>query len=150
MTQFDSKEGSSTESSNLKVYTLDGFLRLVYIPLLKKPTTKIFVILLCVSMFIFGCVGLYRSKLGLELADVLPEHTAPAAFLKAREEYFSFYPIFLIPNGPLIDYPNQQLKLEELRRKGKNYVVVSIIRLPPPPKSLILGLPTRQSTLVIK
>jgi patched 1 protein len=73
-------------------------------------------------MFLFGCIGLYRSKLGLELADVLPEHTAPAAFLKAREEYFSFYPMFLIPNGPLIDYPNQQQKLEQLRSDiGKSW-----------------------------
>lgn len=55
--------------------------------------------------------------MGLELADVLPENTAPAAFLKAREEYFSFYPMFLVPNGPLIDYPNQQAKLEEIRQE---------------------------------
>jgi patched 1 protein len=51
------------------------------------------------------------------LADVLPENTAPAAFLKAREEYFSFYPMFLVPNGPLIDYPNQQAKIEEMRKE---------------------------------
>jgi patched 1 protein len=115
--QFDTNEGSHSDADNseLKVYTLDGFLRLVYIPLLKKSSTKIFIIIWCILMFLFGCVGLYRSKLGLELADVLPEHTAPAAFLKAREEYFSFYPMFLIPNGPLIDYPNQQQKLEQLR-----------------------------------
>ncbi|KAI6242942.1 Protein patched-like protein 1 [Aphelenchoides fujianensis] len=86
--------------AELKWYTLDGFLRLYYIPMLRKPAAKVFILIMCVCMFVFGCVGLYRSKLGLELADVLPDHTAPAAFLKAREEYFSFYPMFLVPNGP--------------------------------------------------
>ncbi|GMT37321.1 hypothetical protein PFISCL1PPCAC_28618, partial [Pristionchus fissidentatus] len=28
------------------------------------------------------------------VVQVLPEHTAPAAFLKARDQYFSFYPMF--------------------------------------------------------
>ncbi|KAF8354952.1 hypothetical protein PRIPAC_96575, partial [Pristionchus pacificus] len=30
------------------------------------------------------------------LKRVLPEHTAPAAFLKARDSYFSFYPMFAV------------------------------------------------------
>lgn len=77
MAQFDSKEESSSDHSELRVYTLDGFLRLVYIPLLKKTSTKVFVIVLCISMFLFGCIGLYRSKLGLELADVLPVSNYP-------------------------------------------------------------------------
>ena len=68
-------------------------------------------------MFFFGCIGLYRSKIGLELADVLPEETAPAAFLKAREKYFSFYPMFIVPKGPQVDYPNGQRQLEEMRRE---------------------------------
>ena len=71
--------------------------------------------MICASMFLFGCIGLYRSKIGLELADVLPEETAPAAFLKARERYFSFYPMFIVPKGPMVDYPHQQKTLERLR-----------------------------------
>jgi patched 1 protein len=59
-------------------------------------------------MFLFGIVGLSQATLGLELSDVLPQHTAPAAFLRAREKYFSFYPMFAVIKGPNIDYPNQQ------------------------------------------
>lgn len=66
-------------------------------------------------MFIFGGVGLYRSTLGLELSDVLPENTAPAAFLRARERYFSFYPMFAILKGEEIDFPHAQELIEEYR-----------------------------------
>jgi patched 1 protein len=65
----------------------------------------------------------------------LPEHTAPAAFLKAREKYFSFYPMFIVPMGPGpdrlgVDYPNQQRKMEQLRmdigKQSYNTVIASI------------------------
>lgn len=81
-------------------------------------------------MFVFGLIGLYRSKLGLELSDVLPEDTAPSAFLRAREEYFSFYPMYVVLKGPNIDLPNQQLKIEEMRRDiGKHGRMQSVGRL---------------------
>jgi patched 1 protein len=66
MAQFTtSKEEIRPEStSDLKMYTLEGFLKLFYIPLLKKGTTKVAILILCASMFIFGCLGLYRSKVG--------------------------------------------------------------------------------------
>ena len=68
----------------------------------------------CGERVALGCnFGASILQLGLELADVLPENTAPAAFLKARERYFSFYPMFLVPRG--IDYANQQQKIEALR-----------------------------------
>lgn len=66
-------------------------------------------------MFLFGCIGLYHSTLGLELSDVLPEGTAPAAFLRARERYFSFYPMYAILKGPNIDYPQKQELIEQYR-----------------------------------
>ncbi|CAD5211462.1 unnamed protein product [Bursaphelenchus okinawaensis] len=97
-----------------KWYTLEGFMMGYYIPLLRRPMAKVFILLMCLAMFVFGCVGLYRSRIGLELADVLPENTAPSAFLKAREEYFSFYPMFAVLRGE-VDYANQQAKIEQLR-----------------------------------
>lgn len=63
MAQFTAKEEIRPESpSELKMYTLEGFLKLFYIPLLKKGTTKVAILILCASMFIFGCLGLYKSK----------------------------------------------------------------------------------------
>lgn len=103
------------EPKEHKWYTLEGFMMGYYIPLLRKPAVKVFILVGCILMFTFGCVGLYRSKIGLELADVLPENTAPSAFLKAREEYFSFYPMFVVLKGGEVDYPNQQAKIEQLR-----------------------------------
>ncbi|CAD5215815.1 unnamed protein product [Bursaphelenchus xylophilus] len=99
-----------------KWYTLEGFMIGYYIPWLRKPAVKVFILLGCLTMFVSGCVGLYKSKIGLELADVLPENTAPSAFLKAREEYFSFYPMFAVLKGAEVDYPNQQAKIEQLRQ----------------------------------
>ncbi|VDN28481.1 unnamed protein product [Gongylonema pulchrum] len=110
---------------NKKWYTLTGFLRYYYIPFLERPLTKLMVIVACSSMFLFGCLGLYQSTLGLELSDVLPEGTAPAAFLRAREQYFSFYPMYAILKGNEIDFPEQQEQIEQYRLDiaKSNYVI---------------------------
>ncbi|KAI1727848.1 patched family domain-containing protein [Ditylenchus destructor] len=104
----------SKSDSAAKWYTLTGFLHGVYIPLLMKPWAKMAILLTCSFMFLFGCVGLYNSDIGLELSDVLPENTPPSAFLKAREKYFSFYPFHIAFKGPHIDYPNQQDQIVQL------------------------------------
>ena len=115
-------------------YSLEGFLHRWYIPILHKKMTKVIIIIICFLMFGFGCLGLHQSKLGLELADVLPEGTAPSAFLKAREQYFSFYPMFAVLKGPHIDYPNQQIKIEELRTAiSKSDFVIKIDGKPSEP-----------------
>lgn len=69
-TNKDDKSGVVDVS--LKWYTLDGFCHLYYIPLLMRTSTKLVILLICLFLFAFGCVGHYRSKLGLELSDVLP------------------------------------------------------------------------------
>ncbi|WKX95323.1 hypothetical protein Q1695_012069 [Nippostrongylus brasiliensis] len=96
-------------------YTVGGFLTNIYIPLLKKPIIKALVILTTIAGVAFGLYGMYTTTLGLELADVLPENTAPAAFMRAREKYFSFYPMFAVLRGGEIDIPNQQALIEEYR-----------------------------------
>ncbi|VDM38310.1 unnamed protein product [Toxocara canis] len=109
------KHSSEKERDDMKWYTLRGFLHYYYIPFLKLSSTKAMILIVCSSMFVFGCVGLYQSTLGLELSDVLPEGTAPSAFLRAREQYFSFYPMFAVLKGPNIDYPNEQEVIEQYR-----------------------------------
>ncbi|CAB3404594.1 unnamed protein product [Caenorhabditis bovis] len=96
-------------------YTVGGFLNNIYIPALKKPLVKAIILGGTLTAVIFGLYGMYSSTLGLELADVLPEHTPPAAFLRAREKYFSFYPMFAVLRGNAIDIPNQQQLIEEYR-----------------------------------
>ncbi|VDM98153.1 unnamed protein product [Thelazia callipaeda] len=105
----------NNEDENYKWYTFNGFLQCYYVPFLSRPLTKLMVIVIWASMFLFGCVGLYQSTLGLELSDVLPEGTAPAAFLKAREQYFSFYPMFIILKGNGINFAKQQEQIEQFR-----------------------------------
>ncbi|CAI5442807.1 unnamed protein product [Caenorhabditis angaria] len=96
-------------------YTVNGFLKNIYIPALKKPIVKTIILGGTAAAVCFGLYGMYTSTLGLELADVLPEHTPPAAFLRAREKYFSFYPMFAVLKGKDIDIPNQQQIIEEYR-----------------------------------
>ena len=50
-----------SKSDSAKWYTLTGFLHGVYIPLLMKPWAKMVILLTCLFMFLFGCVGLYNS-----------------------------------------------------------------------------------------
>ncbi|KAE9554217.1 hypothetical protein FO519_002581 [Halicephalobus sp. NKZ332] len=115
------------DHENLPWYSIEGFVERHYIPWMKNKVVKFFVIITCIAMLGSGCYGLYKSKLGLELGDVLPEGTAPAAFLKAREKYFSFYPMYTVLQGPNIDYPNQQAKIEELRQElAKSDFVIKI------------------------
>lgn len=74
-------------------------------------------ILFCTVLLGTGIAGLTQIVLGLELSDVLPKGTAPAAFLEARERYFSFYPMFAVLKGPEIDFPAMQHKIEEYRQE---------------------------------
>lgn len=87
------------------------------------------VIVMCTSLLIVSCLGLYQSNLGLELSDVLPEGTAPAAFLRAREKYFSFYPMFAVLKGNKINFPAQQEQIEQYRldigiKNSSNYLLI--------------------------
>ncbi|VDK65129.1 unnamed protein product [Onchocerca ochengi] len=98
-----------------KWYTLSGFLQYYYIPFLTMPLTKLMVIVVFTTMLLISCFGLYQSTLGLELSDVLPEGTPPSAFLRAREKYFSFYPMFAVLKGNQINFPEQQEQIEQYR-----------------------------------
>ncbi|VDP18176.1 unnamed protein product, partial [Onchocerca flexuosa] len=98
-----------------KWYTLRGFLQYYYIPFLTMPLTKLMVIVVFTMMLLISCLGLYQSTLGLELSDVLPEGTPPSAFLRAREKYFSFYPMFAVLKGNQINFPEQQEQIEQYR-----------------------------------
>lgn len=49
---------------------------------------QIFVFCGSATLLFLSVVGLQRASIGLELSDVLPEHTAPAKFLQARDKYF--------------------------------------------------------------
>lgn len=74
------------------------------------------ILLTCIALFISAIFGIHQASYGLELSDVLPENTAPVAFIRARDRYFSFYPMFAILRGPNIDYAHEQHKIESYRR----------------------------------
>ncbi|CAG9535046.1 unnamed protein product [Cercopithifilaria johnstoni] len=107
--------GDDIEDDIVKPWTLHAFLRYYYIPFLKKTIVKIFVILICLCLLLAGLFGLRSTMFGLEMSDVLPDQTAPAAFLKARDRYFSFYPMFAVLRGPGIDYAKNQHKIDNYR-----------------------------------
>ncbi|KAL6736791.1 hypothetical protein Aduo_007103 [Ancylostoma duodenale] len=96
-------------------FSLHSLIRKYYIPFIGKKWTKIFVISGSLVLLILSFIGMQRGAIGLELSDVLPEHTAPAKFLQARDKYFSFYPMFAIIKGPDIDYARQQHQIDNYR-----------------------------------
>lgn len=69
----------------------------------------------CLFLFLAGIAGLRQVSYGLEMSDILPDDTAPAAFLKARDRYFSFYPMYAVLKGPDIDYAGNQHKIHNYR-----------------------------------
>ncbi|KAL3080175.1 hypothetical protein niasHS_013847 [Heterodera schachtii] len=99
-----------------KIYTLHGFLHIVYIPLLRRRAVKFAILVTMVALFALGIYGLSRSTIGLELSDVLPDNTAPAAFLKTRDKFFSFYPMAVVIRGANVDFAAQQHQIDLLRR----------------------------------
>ncbi|CAJ0604808.1 unnamed protein product [Cylicocyclus nassatus] len=96
-------------------FSLHYVLRKYYIPFINKKWTKIVVISGSIVLLILSFIGMQRGAIGLELSDVLPEHTAPAKFLQARDKYFSFYPMFAVIKGPNIDYARQQHQIDNYR-----------------------------------
>uniref|UniRef100_A0A1I8BAJ4 SSD domain-containing protein n=1 Tax=Meloidogyne hapla TaxID=6305 RepID=A0A1I8BAJ4_MELHA len=90
-----------TRKQREPMYTLQGFLHIVYIPLLKYTTFK--------------------------LSDILPENSAPADFLKTRDRYFSFYPMSIVLHGEQIDFPGRQHQIDLLRNEiGHSRFVVKL------------------------
>uniref|UniRef100_A0A0K0E695 SSD domain-containing protein n=1 Tax=Strongyloides stercoralis TaxID=6248 RepID=A0A0K0E695_STRER len=90
-------------------------LRKYYIPFLRYKIVKILILVLGLGLGIIGYIGTFNIKQGLELSDVLPEHTAPAAFLRARDRYFSFYPMSIVIRGENVDFAGKQKLIENLR-----------------------------------
>ncbi|CAD6192019.1 unnamed protein product [Caenorhabditis auriculariae] len=113
---FDENSTSNSSSDAPAPYSLHSFIRYYYIPFISTPFMKILIISICGLMLGASFVGMKRSSLGLELSDVLPEHTAPAQFLRARDKYFSFYPMFAVLQGPNIDFAHQQRQIDNYRQ----------------------------------
>ncbi|KAK0396217.1 hypothetical protein QR680_001624 [Steinernema hermaphroditum] len=115
------------EENDVRPWTLHAFLRNYYIPFIKWRITKIIILLLCGVMFGCGLWGIHRSSMGLELSDVLPEHTAPAAFLKARDKYFSFYPMHIVLRSENFDIAQKQSLIDRLHGAiGRSRYVVKL------------------------
>jgi len=68
-------------------------------------------------LLIASIYGIKQSSIGLELSDILPENSAPAAFLKTRDKFFSFYPMNIVLRGEHIDFPSQQHLIDLLRNE---------------------------------
>ncbi|CAI2342206.1 unnamed protein product [Caenorhabditis sp. 36 PRJEB53466] len=126
MQQFDGiTQAQMASSDDPSPWSLHAFIRYYYIPFISRPSSKVAIIVLCCGLLGASFVGMQQSTLGLELGDVLPEHTAPAQFLRARDKYFSFYPMFAVIKGPNIDYATQQRQIDNYRQSigSSKYVI---------------------------
>jgi patched 1 protein len=101
----------------VRPWSLHALLRNYYVPLITQPVAKAVIIISCLCLFISGAYQIRRSTIGLELSDVLPDNTPPSAFLKARDEYFSFYPMFMVLRGEGLDFAQRQTEIEHLRNE---------------------------------
>lgn len=97
-------------------FSLHSLIRNYYIPFIHRKCVKTVVIIGSFVLLILAACGMRRAAIGLELSDVLPEHTAPAKFLQARDKYFSFYPMFAVIKGPHVDYARQQHQIDNYRK----------------------------------
>ncbi|KAK0396209.1 hypothetical protein QR680_001621 [Steinernema hermaphroditum] len=116
------------EENLVRPWTLHAFLRNYYIPFMKCRVTKIIIVLLsCCGMFCCGMWGVGDLCVGLELSDVLPAQTAPAAFLKARDKYFSFYPMHVVLRSENFDIAQKQSLIDRLHGAiGRSRYVVKL------------------------
>uniref|UniRef100_A0AC34F965 SSD domain-containing protein n=1 Tax=Panagrolaimus sp. ES5 TaxID=591445 RepID=A0AC34F965_9BILA len=121
------KDEEDFEDEGLVYGRLHSFLRNYYIPFVLSSWAKWLIIGLSLCLFGAGIVGLKYSTMGLDLSDVLPDHTAPAAFLKARDKYFSFYPMAVILRGDNLDFAHKQHLVRNLRRDiGESKFIVKL------------------------
>ncbi|VDM61959.1 unnamed protein product [Angiostrongylus costaricensis] len=97
-------------------FSLHSLIRNYYIPFINRKCVKTVVISGSFALLMLAVCGMRQAAIGLELSDVLPEHTAPAKFLQARDKYFSFYPMFAVIKGPHIDYARQQHQIDNYRK----------------------------------
>ena len=93
------------EAHYLTVYYLTGSFLFLQVVVL-------FLFAIIFSISIYGCI---QVKDGVDVTDVVPKGTKLAEFLKARNEYFSFYDILIITKGD-IDYANKQEELYRLHQ----------------------------------
>ena len=126
------------ELDEVQPYTLRAFLNNYYIPFISNKGVKALVIVLCACLFVGGLNGIRSSTMGLELSDVLPKHTAPAAFLQAREKYFSFYPMYLVVKE--VDLAKNQHSIRQLREEVGRSTYVGKLKSGEPSERYWLGM----------
>jgi hypothetical protein len=93
---------------------LDDFVSKYYSPFLSNKFVKIGVLVFFGLLIILGIVGCAQIRMGLELTDVVPKGTAPYDFMKAREDYFSFY-LFNSIIKEDFDYSQHQRLVQDYR-----------------------------------
>ena len=60
-----------------------------------------------VAMLVAGIIGTVQVKDGLDLTDVVPQHSNEYKFLEAQSKYFGFYNFYAVTKGDF-DYPSSQ------------------------------------------
>ena len=73
---------------------------------------QVFVLVAFVLVLIASILGACKLKDGLELTDLVPQHTNVYKFLNVQKEYFGFYNFYAVTKGDF-DYPNNQQALHD-------------------------------------
>ncbi|CAB3986668.1 patched homolog 1-like, partial [Paramuricea clavata] len=100
---------------NITRLSLGHLTKTYYAPLLQKTAAKVVILFLFAIIFSISIYGCIQVKDGVDVTDVVPKGTKLAEFLEARNEYFSFYDIFIITKDDF-DYANKQDELYRLHQ----------------------------------
>ena len=70
------------------------------------------ILALCVVQLIAAAYGTLNVENGLQISEMLPKGTYQHEFMVARQEYFSYYRIFVVTrnstDGKLFDYSSKE------------------------------------------
>lgn len=97
----------ATPPSARPTWSLRRFAATHYAPFLLRPGVRAAAMVLQAAVLAGGLWGLLRVKDGLDLKEVVPQHTGEHAFLEAQSELFGFYNMYAVTRGEF-EYPTNQ------------------------------------------
>ncbi|CAG5106236.1 Similar to Ptch1: Protein patched homolog 1 (Mus musculus) [Cotesia congregata] len=91
-------------------FSLRKFAYMHYGPFLTNPLTKVIGMIMFAIILIGSVLKGMNIEEGLELGDLVPQHSKEHAFLEAQSKYYGFYSMFAVTERNF-DYPNNQQML---------------------------------------
>ena len=76
---------------------------------------QVLILVVFMVVIVASILGAIKVKDGLELTDLVPQHTAEYNFLSVQKKYFGFYNFYAVTQADF-DYPNNQQALHDYHK----------------------------------